>query len=332
VIGANIVDNAGRIPDAVKVIVDDDRVRGNIQRCHGIAERAGVRLRAHVKGHRTAEVAALQLAAGAVGVAVGHAREAAFYAEAGAESIVVAYPWPEAEDWRLAGFARLARDISLIVHVGRAEDARALDRAAAAAGAHLDVRIDVRTMPNRPTPRTADIVALAQTIDGLGRLRLEGISRYYGVEDDAEALRWRQALREHAELLVATAEAVRSRGIACETVCLGGTPALLAAADVTGITEVCSGAYAFGDAGMAYLGVCGSDDIAIWTSAAADARALAGEAAYPWTMPDDGVIGTADRWHPNHVCAVMQSIKSLTLVRGGEWEVRLLRDVPEAVG
>ena len=55
------------------LIVDLDRMERNIAAWQAMADRNGVRLRPHIKTHKTPAIALQQIAAGACGIAVGQA-------------------------------------------------------------------------------------------------------------------------------------------------------------------------------------------------------------------------------------------------------------------
>jgi hypothetical protein len=74
------------------LLVDLDVMEANIQRWQAAADAAGVAFRPHAKTHKAPAVAAQQLAAGAVGVAVAKVAEAEIFAAAGCHDIVIAYP------------------------------------------------------------------------------------------------------------------------------------------------------------------------------------------------------------------------------------------------
>jgi Predicted amino acid aldolase or racemase len=72
----------------------------------------------------------------------------------------------------------------------------------------------------------------------------------------------RMAGRER-DAAVAAAEALRDAGFEAPVVSVGSTPTAMFAEDLTGVTEVRAGVYAFMDLVMAGLGVCQLDDIAV---------------------------------------------------------------------
>jgi hypothetical protein len=139
-------------------------------------------------------------------------------------------------------------------------------------------------------------------------------------------------LRGFADEIVAAARAIRAEGMACPTVCVGGTPAALAAMDMPEVTEVCAGAYALYDTGMAALGLCDLDDVAIWTESEQAALDLVGEHRYPWVPLQEAAGCVEGRWLPEHVYAVVLRTGTVQAADGGQWPVRIPRDTPAGSG
>src|SRR5688572_7577134 len=110
------------------VIVDLTQLDENIQRFHQAVTAAGCQVRAHVKAHRTVELAQRQAAAGAVGVSVHTASAAVQLAQAGVGDVVLAWPWPDA--WRFPLFADAATRVPrFAIHVDRPESVTGLGAA-----------------------------------------------------------------------------------------------------------------------------------------------------------------------------------------------------------
>ena len=86
--------SAPLLPDGLDTpcaVVDLDRLERNIARMQSMADDSGVALRPHAKTHKSAQVAALQLAAGARGLTVGTLGEAEVFADAGVADLFLAY-------------------------------------------------------------------------------------------------------------------------------------------------------------------------------------------------------------------------------------------------
>jgi D-serine deaminase-like pyridoxal phosphate-dependent protein len=310
-----------------RVVVDSDRLAVNVHRTHSKAASVGVAVRAHVKGHRLLSVARQQISAGAVGLAVTQAREVRHYSQAGCTNLVVAYPWNDA--WRWQRLAEVAALCDLTVHVNSLAAVRGLDEAAGRHGTRLGVRIDMRDITDRAKLDAAGAVEVARAVVRSDRLWLSGVTGYRGLATAEEATQRDRIGREFAEHLVSVADLIRADGVACATVCASGTPTCDGALSVPGVTELCLGAYAMQDAGMAGLGVCSIDDVALSVATEADATELHAGLNYPWMAVDDVGTPVAGRWIPAHVCPVVQNLSEMDVVGAGAERVVRLPDQQE---
>ncbi|MEO8851335.1 MAG: alanine racemase, partial [Allobranchiibius sp.] len=81
--------------DTPALVVDLDVVERNIETMAQAVKARGVSLRPHFKTHKTTQVAALQIDAGAAGITCATLGEATVLADAGFDDVFVAYPiWP----------------------------------------------------------------------------------------------------------------------------------------------------------------------------------------------------------------------------------------------
>ena len=87
--------------DTPTLLLDLDVIERNIAEMASVAETAGVRLRPHTKTHKSPEIAAMQIAAGARGLTVAKLDEAAVMIDAGFYDLLVAFP--------IVGTLKLAR-------------------------------------------------------------------------------------------------------------------------------------------------------------------------------------------------------------------------------
>src|SRR5262245_12310486 len=109
---AESVESAGRVSslDTPALLVDADRLERNVTRWQQVADAAGVKLRPHIKTHKSVSLAALQRDAGAHGIAVAKVGEAEVFADAGFDDIAIAYPVVGEAKWqRIAQLAQRAR-------------------------------------------------------------------------------------------------------------------------------------------------------------------------------------------------------------------------------
>lgn len=235
------------------LLVDLDVLEANIQRWQAAVDAVSVAFRPHAKTHKAPAIAAMQLAAGAVGLAVSKVSEGEIFAAAGCRDLAITYPVVGCAKWNR--LAALARSCTVTVNVESEFAARGLSAAASTAGSVIRVHIDIDTGLHRcgvPADDFAAIAALCRLVRGLSGLELDGITTFRTVIFPGASGRPLEELgREEGELMVVLAERLRAAGIPIRTVAVGSTPTAVAAARVPGVTEVRAGAYVFGDALMA---------------------------------------------------------------------------------
>ena len=261
-------DTLSALRDTPRVVVDQARLQANIAAVQAKAERRGVRLRPHVKTHKCPDIAALQLAAGAVGLTASKVDEALAFLASGAPSVTVAYP--------LLHAAKLDR---LLAGVGRAElrviadsmhGAQALAQAARRHGTTLAVllKVDVGLHRCGLEPRDPRLVDLARFVGKSPGLKLAGVLSHaghaYAARDAAEA--WRMA-REEAEAMALAKELLEDAGLPAREVSVGATPTVLAAPDFGPATEIRPGNYVFMDRTCVRLGLAQPEDCALFVAA-----------------------------------------------------------------
>lgn len=304
-----------RMPSAPPVIVDLPRLDANIRRFHQAPLAAGCQIRAHIKAHRTIELAQRQVTAGAVGVAVHTASAAVRLAGAGVRDIVLAWPWPDA--WRFPRFAEAAARVPrFAVHVDRPDTVIGLGAAAAARGTDVGVRIDLRHASGEA------VLELAKLAVDTPGVRFDGVTGYCATATIEDLKDRYEVGRRYASRVVEVAEAVRAAGIDCPVVSVGGTPTAAGARSVDGVTELCAGAYASYDGGLAAAGACDPGDVAL--SVAADSTELLAGCAQPWDPAVSWLPAAPpyqDRLVPAHVCPLIATLAkrgiAITVVAGG---------------
>lgn len=208
---------------------------------------AGVQLRAHGKMHKCPQIAALQVAGGAVGLCCQTVSEAQAYALAGIGDLLMTSPVPA---WGLARLASLAQNGTRIGLVADHEAAiAAAGHAATEAGVIIDLLIDVDLGHHRtgcPPHQAARLAALAAATPGL---RFSGIQAYLGHLQHLgdQALRTRLNHQATARLSQLRAE-LRAGGLAPAVITGGGTGTYRLDLDAGVFTELQAGSYALMDA------------------------------------------------------------------------------------
>jgi D-serine deaminase-like pyridoxal phosphate-dependent protein len=105
------------------------------------------------------------------------------------------------------------------------------------------------------------LVALAQSIEKLPHLKLEGIAFYPGQVKDSGA-QGRAALAQVGELLQGILADFRRAGIAVKIVSGGSTPTLFHSHELAGLTEIRPGTYVYNDINTVMSGGCTMEDCA----------------------------------------------------------------------
>jgi D-serine deaminase-like pyridoxal phosphate-dependent protein len=329
------------------LLVDADVLEVNITAMAAYARDRRLLLRPHAKTHKCRQIAAAQLAAGAVGLTVATVAEAEIFVDAGTEDVFIAYPlWVEAN--KGARLRTLSERAALTVGIDSAEGARAL----AAHLPHARVLVEVDSGHHRSgvDPDAAGDVADAAVHAGLdvrGVFTFPGHSYAPGQGADVAA--------QEAFALATAAASLTKCGIEPAVVSGGSTPSVGAAhPDV--LTEVRPGVYVFGDAQQWELGTASPDRIALTCLATvvshahgnlvldsgskaigADRSAWASghgrlldhpDARIPQLSEHHAVVtwnsdaplpelGTRLRVVPNHVCNAVNLADELVVVRGG---------------
>lgn len=230
------------------LVVDLDVLKANIAYMAARLRDLPARLRPHIKVHKCAQVARLQIDAGAIGVATATAWEAVAMARAGMKDILVANQVVGRE--RIESLVAAAADARVTVAVDDVRNVAALGEAGRAAGVELGALVEVDVGMGRCGARSAEeAVALAKRVAGEKGLRFRGVQGYEGhcmLEPD-RAVRIAKAQEAMAHLARIVHGLARA-GFRSEVVSAGGTGTY----DITGanplVTEIQAGSYAFMDA------------------------------------------------------------------------------------
>jgi D-serine deaminase-like pyridoxal phosphate-dependent protein len=231
------------------LVVDLDVLDRNIAVMAAFAADQGLQLRPHAKTHKSPDIAARQIAAGAIGACCAKLGEAEALADGGITtglhitSPVVSVP----------AMARLAalnlRTEGMMCVVDHPDNAHALGQATLAAGKPLDVLIDIDPGIHRTgvgSPEAA--VALLAAIRAEPGLTYRGVQCYCGMQQHIESFAARQtAMDERAGFIRGIIEALSEAGGPPEIVSGGGTGTHRIDAGLKLFTELQVGSYIFMD-------------------------------------------------------------------------------------
>ncbi len=249
--------------DTPAVLVDLDVLERNVARMAAFAAEHTTALRPHAKSHKTFLIAERQRAAGAHGLTVAKLDEADAYLAAGFDDLLIANEIVGVDKWqRLAAMQRRG---SVAAGIDDFQAAAGMAEAARQAGVTVPVLIEVDSGLRRagvaPGPATLE---LAAKIAGLEGLILRGVFTHaghaYSAQSPAEVARIGRA---EGEVLVETAQLLRTHGLTCEVVSVGSTPTARFAGAVPGVTEFRPGNYVFYDRMQVALGSAQAEDCAL---------------------------------------------------------------------
>jgi D-serine deaminase-like pyridoxal phosphate-dependent protein len=232
--------------DTPAMLVDLDIADANIARMAAFARRSGLRLRPHLKTHKSLAMARRQLAAGAVGLCAATVGEAAAFAAGGITDLTLAYPVVGARKLdRLAAVCRAA-DLTLVADSTAVADG--YQEVARQAGRTLRVLIEVDTGMRRVGAVPDTVPALARHISRCPGLEFHGILTHAGHAHDAEGqLGIERVAREEAAIMGAVRAGLERAGYEVAVVSAGSSLTARYLNPADGITEIRPGTYVYND-------------------------------------------------------------------------------------
>jgi D-serine deaminase-like pyridoxal phosphate-dependent protein len=241
------------------MIVDAKTVYRNIERLAAYAQQHELDLRPHTKTHKSLQLAALQMAAGCVGLTVAKVGEAEIMAEA-SDDILIAYP--AIDPARTARVAKLARHATVRVAVDSLAGAKLLGEAANRVSATIGILVDLDVGFGRTGLQTAsEALKLAQLVDKTTGLRLDGLFCYPG-HIGGPADMQDEALAKVSDKLDETLRFWEDHGLQARIVSGGSTPTAFQSHLVGEYTEIRPGTCIYNDMNTVRSGYCSLDDCA----------------------------------------------------------------------
>lgn len=214
--------------DTPAYLCDLDVMARNIANMTAHCRTIGIPLRVHTKSHKIPEIAHMQLAAGAIGVACQKLGDAEVMVAAGIRDILI--PYNIVGRHKLERLARLARRATITVAVDSEDTARGISEQAQRDGCAVRVVIELDTGSKRcgvPSPEAA--LALARRIVSMPGIDFRGVMTYPSRSSAAPFIRQTRALLEDA-------------GIPVHIISGGGTGAEAVSKEI-GCTETRSGSF-----------------------------------------------------------------------------------------
>ena len=256
-------------------VVDVDRMHANLRRAGDYCRAHGLAWRPHAKTHKSPAIAALQVAAGAVGVTVATLREAEVMATV-VDDLLLAYPPVGAA--KRDRLAALPPHVRVTIAIDSVDALRNVADAARAGGRTFGVLVEVDAGMGRVgVGRPEDAVALATAAAGMEGVAYRGILFYPGhvrmhVREQGDAL------ARVSEVITGFREALSAAGLAPRVVSGGSTPTFWQSHRIAGLTEVRPGTNVFNDRTTVEIGACGWDELAFTVLATVVSTAVPGQA------------------------------------------------------
>jgi D-serine deaminase-like pyridoxal phosphate-dependent protein len=241
------------------LVIDAKTVYRNIERLAAYADEHDLGIRPHTKTHKSRQLAALQMSAGAVGLTAAKVGEAELMAEV-ADDILLAYPAVDLA--RAQRLARLANHATVRVAIDSLEGARRLGEAANRVSATIGILVDLDVGMGRTGLQTAwEALKLAQLVDKTPGLRLDGLFCYPG-HIGGRAERQHEALQAVSSKLDEALRLWEDHGLQARIVSGGSTPTAFQSHLVPEYTEIRPGTYLYNDMNTVRGEYCSLDDCA----------------------------------------------------------------------
>lgn len=175
VLGMNVIPAEVVTP---AILIDVDVLDRNIERMASSMLSRGLRLRPHVKTHKTLEIARKQLAAGAEGITVATIGEAEVFAADGVTDIFIAYPlWVDAP--RAERLRALAASCRVAVGLDSAESATAMGHQMGVDARRIEVLVEIDSGHHRSGVLPDEAVDVARAAAEAG-LTVAGVFTFPG--------------------------------------------------------------------------------------------------------------------------------------------------------
>ncbi|MEF2071264.1 DSD1 family PLP-dependent enzyme [Consotaella aegiceratis] len=274
--------------DAVQtpcLLLDEGRVRANVEAMRSRLRRLGVSFRPHLKTAKSIDVARIAMETPRGPAMVSTLKEAEYFAEGGVVDMVYGVGIAPGKLDRVSTLR--SRGVDLAIVLDSVEQADAVAAHSVRSGDALAVFIEVDADGHRSGVGADD----ADTLLAIGHRLLAGGAELRGVLvhagesyalDDPEDI---AAAAEHERLAAVTAaQTLRSAGLSCPVVSVGSTPTARYARDLTGVTEVRAGVFMVGDLYQAGVGAVAIDDIALSVLA----TVIGHQRAKGWIIVDGG--------------------------------------------
>jgi D-serine deaminase-like pyridoxal phosphate-dependent protein len=245
------------------LILDRQKLAGNIDTMRRRMARLGVNLRPHGKTAKNVDIVRLALQGQSGGITVSTLKEAEYYFENGIPDILYAVGIAPVKLERVARLMKKGARITLILDT--VEMAEMVARAGHSLGVSFAVLIEIDSDGHRSgvAPQDPELIDIGRALHESTGTDLTGVMTHAGESYNCRSTdQIRSMARQERDAAVTSAKRLREDGLPCPVVSVGSTPTARFAEDLSGVTEARPGVYMSHDLVMAGLGVCGIEDIA----------------------------------------------------------------------
>jgi D-serine deaminase-like pyridoxal phosphate-dependent protein len=210
--------------DTPAILINLDKLEQNIGEMTELAASAGVTLRPHTKVHQSAEIAKMQIMAGATGIEVGNVAQAKIMCDNGIDDIVIAHPF--VGDKKLETLKKLLseKQCQITVVVDMIEQATLLSIIGRQIGKKISVCLKIDTginrygvLPGKPA------IKIAKKLCQLSGVKLTGIYAHESGATPTEEGTSKVAF-ETASAMCDVANLFKKEGIIVNSVSVGASP------------------------------------------------------------------------------------------------------------
>lgn len=241
--------------DTPVLVIDLDALEKNINVIATHYSDTKIKLRPHVKNHKSPQIAWMQVNAGGTvgGVCAAKVSEAEVFVEAGFPNVLIANQIVSAP--KIQRLMSLAKRANLMVVVDDLEQVKLLSESALKTNSTLGVLIEVNTMMRRGGIRSVEQgVSLAREIVAAPGLVFKGVQSHQVPETDAPntAERFDQG-QKFIGMVLDVKSAIEEVGITVEIVSTGESWSYDIAASMPGVTEIEGGTYIVMEVPYSYM-------------------------------------------------------------------------------
>ena len=234
--------------DSPALVIELDTLEKNIKKMADYCRSQKINLRPHAKTHKSADVAALQIGHGAVGVCCQKVSEAETLVAGGIQDVFITNELVGRK--KISRLVNLAKQAKISVCVDNADNLKELSAAAQKSRLDLNIFLEVDIGGGRcgvqPGEPTVDMV---RAIHNAPHSNFQGLQVYHGRAQHIRAYTDRKdAVSQSLEKVSDTLSMIKSAGFDCPVVTGAGTGSYLFEAASGIYTELQCGSYVFMDA------------------------------------------------------------------------------------